>query len=91
MKTKELKKAQLGNLPGLVIGLVVIGIVIVVGFLIMSQIASNSQVVADGNATAAVDTVQAAMDDIPGWLGIIVVTIIGAFLIGLIVNLFRSK
>ena len=39
------------------------------------------------NATV---TTQEAMDDIPGWLGIVIVAIIGAIILGL-VSLFRSR
>ena len=78
------KKAVIDNLMPVVIGLVAIGITLVVGFLIMAEISTNAKVTADGNATAAVDDVQDAMADIPGWLTIIVITIIGALLIGLV-------
>jgi len=78
------KKGQIEALVPLVISLVVIGILLVVAFLIFSQVAANSSVVADSNATAAIEAVQEATDDIPGWLPIIVVVVIGALLIGLV-------
>jgi len=78
------KKGQIEALVPLVISLVVIGILLVVAFLIFSQVAANDTVVADGNATAAIEAVQSATDDIPGWLPIIVVVVIGALLIGLV-------
>ena len=78
------KKGQIEALVPLVISLVVIGILLVVAFLIFSQVAANSTVVADDNATAAIRAVQNATDDIPGWLPIIVVVVIGALLIGLV-------
>ena len=165
------RKADLANLSGLVIGLVVIGIVLTVGFLISAQM--KTQVVAEtstsktynetaawtnntyvrltnntgqlelactevlnsstahevidsGNytcspsginlvdrTTTGIDTwntsgvivtytwkeetyaynasgeVQNVTQDIPGWLGIIVVTVIGSLLITLIVKLFK--
>lgn len=84
------KKAAIAELMPLVISLVAIGITLVVGFLIMSEVASNTKVSADQNATAAVDEVQSAMDSIPGWLPIIVITVIGALLIGLI-SYFRGR
>ncbi len=82
------KKAAIDQLMPVVIALVSIGIMLVVGFLIMSEVAANDKVVADVNASSAVDEVQNAMGDIPGWLPIIVITIIGALLIGL-VSFFR--
>jgi len=84
------KKGQIANLMPLVVSLVAIGITLVVGFLILSEIAANSTVAADTNASAAVDEVQTAMDDIPGWLPIIVITVIGALLLGLVAY-FRSR
>ncbi len=78
------KKAALAQLVPVVIGLVVLGIVLAVSFLILSELSSNSKVAADTNATAGVVAVQNAMQDIPGWLPIIVITIIGALLIGLV-------
>lgn len=78
------KKGQIEALVPLVVSLVVIGILLVVAFLIFSQVAANSSVVADTNATAAIESVQEATADIPGWLPIIVVVVIGALLIGLV-------
>ena len=78
------KKGQTGQLVPLITGLVVIGLVLVVSFLILGEIAANATVVADENASSAVTETQQAMDQIPGWLGIIVITVIGAILIGLI-------
>jgi len=83
------KKGVIQNLQPLVIALVAIGIVLVVGFLIMSEVATNTKVVADNNASTAVDEVQSAMSDIPTWLPIIVITVIGALLLSLIA-LFRG-
>lgn len=87
---KMFKKGAIAELSGMVIGLVSLGILLVVGFLIMAEVADNDTVTADGNASAAVDEVQGAMDDIPTWLPIIVIVIIGAILIGL-VSMFRGR
>ena len=84
------KKGAIDQLMPVVIALVVIGITLVVGFLILAEVAANTKVAADTNATAAVGSVQSAMSDIPGWLPIIVITIIGALLIGLVAY-FRGR
>lgn len=84
------RKGQISQLLPLVVALVAIGITLVVAFLIMSNVAANSQVTADANATAAIQEVQNATSDIPGWLPIIVITVIGALLLGL-VQYFRSR
>lgn len=78
------KKGVIQNLLPLVTALVAIGITIVVGFLILASVASNTSVAADTNASAAVDTVQNAMSTIPGWLPIIIIAVIGALLLSLV-------
>lgn len=70
MKMLNDKKGVIDQLQPMIIALVSIAIVLVVGFLIMSNVASNAQVTADTNATQAVKDVQGAMDDIPDWLPI---------------------
>ena len=84
------KKGAIAELMPLVMALVTIGIMLVVGFLILSELAANTKVAADTNATVAVTEVQNAMQDIPGWLPIIVITVIGALLIAL-VSYFRAR
>lgn len=84
------KKGVVDQLMPVVIALVSIGIALVVGFLILAEVSTNDNVVADGNASSAVDDVQNAMADIPGWLPIIIITIIGALLLGLVAY-FRGR
>lgn len=85
------KKGQvMDNLSGLFIGLAGLAVVAIVVFLILSQLAANTTVAADSNASAAIDEVQDAGDDIVDWLPIVVITIIGALLIGL-VAFFRGR
>lgn len=79
------KKGQIfGNIQGLVIGLAGLVIVAAVVFLIIAQVAANTQVAADGNASAAVTTLQAATATIPNWVPLIIIAVIGALLIGLV-------
>ena len=84
------KKGVMDQLSDLAIGVVSVAIVLVVVFLIMAQVGANSQVVASGNATAAVNTLTGALATIPAWIPIVIVTIIGALLIGL-VAIFRRR
>lgn len=84
------KKGVIDQLGPLVISLVTIGIVLAVGFLVMAQIAGNADVLANKNATVAVNETVSAMSDIPGWLPIIVIVVIGALLLSLI-SLFRRS
>ena len=76
---------QLGALGIGIAGLVV---TLVVVFLILAQVRANTTVVADGNATAAVETLTTAAATIPNWVSIVVITAIGALLIGMVM-MFR--
>lgn len=76
---------QLGALG---VGIAGLAITLVVVFLILSQTGANTTVAADGNASAAVVTMQESAEDIPGWVPLIVIAIIGALLLG-IVAMFR--
>jgi len=78
------KRGVVQNFLPLVTAIVGLGVTLVVGFLILAQIAANATVSSDTNASAAVSEVQGAMDDIPGWIPIIVVAVIGALLLGLV-------
>ena len=86
-------KGQIDALQPLIVALVVIAIVLVVGFLIFAevqdQIVSIDSVDETNTSTwsygyNASSDVTNAMADVPGWLPIIVVVVIGALLIGLV-------
>lgn len=85
------KKGQImSQLGALGIGIATLAITLVVVFLILSQTGANTQVVADANATAAVNTLTDAAADIPGWVPLVVIAVIGALILGL-VALFRRQ
>ena len=94
------KKGVIDNLTAMITPIIVIAIVLVVGFLIIAQAKAQASSVegivyntTDGPKSYtynATNDVQNALADIPGWLPIIIVTIIGALLIGL-VGMFRRK
>ena len=93
-KTKKFfsvgKKGQIfDQLGGLGVGIASLAITLVVVFLILSQTAANTTVAADPNATAAVTELTNAADDIPGWVPLVVIAVIGAILLGL-VAMFRG-
>ena len=108
MKLKNNKKGQaiFSQLGGMAIGIVTLAIVLVVGFLVMSQATDqigsiegvtctgNSSLVANGGGTSvacnATHTLQAAMATVPGWVPLIVIAIIGSILLGL-VALFQRR
>ncbi len=82
------KKGQINQLQNLIAPLIGVAIVLVVGFLIMAE--AKTQQTTDSIGYNGTSEVQDAMSDIPGWLPIIVITVIGALLIGL-VAFFRQS
>ena len=103
MKLINSKKGVIDQLQPMVIALVAVGLVLVVGFLIVAQVKEQVRVTdgLDSKGSSATHpngssgwnasiSVQNALDDIPDWLPIIVITVIGALLIGL-VSLFRRR
>ena len=97
------KKGVIDQLFPLVIALVTIGIILVVGFLIIAEAKDQLKNIQGLNSTfessthkagtAAINATEAtqnALADIPTWLPIIVITVIGALLIGL-VSMFRGR
>lgn len=85
------KKGQIfEQLGGLGVGIASLTITLVVVFLILSQTGANTTVAADANATSAVNQLTSAAADIPGWVPLVVVAVIGAILLGL-VAMFRGR
>ncbi len=87
---KKNKKGAIQQLQSLIVPLVAIGVVLAIAFLIMAEVKSQlvqiNGSVSGGveGALNATDTTINAIADIPGWLPIIVITVIGAILIGLV-------
>lgn len=90
LKKKDKKGQVFEQLGALGTGIAALAITLVVVFLILSQTAANTTVAADANATAALTTLSSAADDIPGWVPLVVIAVIGAILLGL-VALFRRR
>jgi len=63
----------------LVIGLVVVGVILFVGLRIMGEL--RNQGTNSATINTAMDTTIGAIDDIPTWMTILVVVIIGGFFI----------
>ena len=91
MKMIKSKKGQVfSQLGALGTGIATLAITLVVVFLILSQTGANSQVTADANATLAVSTLTQAAADVPDWVPLVVIAVIGAILLSL-VALFRNR
>lgn len=88
------KKGVIDNLAAMVVPIVAVAIILTIGFLILAegkaQIVSVDPLGNDSLAYNATEEVQKAMDDIPAWLPIIIITMIGALLIAL-VSRFRNN
>lgn len=89
------------NLGSLATGIAALAIVLVVAFLIMSQgktqigdiegfNPANATECQTSVACNATTTLQGAVDDIPGWVPLVVIASIGAILLGL-VAMFRRR
>lgn len=79
----------IGGLDNTVISLVVIGFVLIVGMALMQQ-ARDTQT-SGSYAYNAGTTVLAAIDDIPGWLGTVVLAVIAVVILGIIYVLRRRS
>lgn len=88
MKEMKKKGQVFDQMGALGVGIAGLAITLVVVFLILSKTAANTTVAADGNASTAVNQMQTAASDIPGWVSLIVIAVIGAIILGL-VALFR--
>jgi predicted Kef-type K+ transport protein len=88
MKEMKKKGQVFDQMGALGVGIAGLAITLVVVFLILSKTAANTTVAADGNASTAVNQMQTAASDIPQWVSLIVIAVIGAIILGL-VALFR--
>lgn len=82
----KLKKGQLASLQNLVISLVVIGFVLVVGLVMMGK--TRDTTTSGTPEYLAANATIGAIDDIPDWLPVIVIAVVGVVILG-IVFLFR--
>lgn len=81
------QKGQLDNLGVLVTTLVFLGILLAIVFLILTEVKTQADAVLGYNgsyAHNATNEIQNAVQDIPSWLAIIVITVIGGILLSLI-------
>jgi len=88
MKLNKKGQGVFDQLGALGIGICALVVTLIVVFLILAQVKANTSVAADGNATAAVNTLTTAAATIPNWVSIVVITAIGALLIGMVM-MFR--
>ena len=97
LKLLKSVKGQLQQLGLMAVGIATLAITLVVTFLIISQgqeqIIETESLVSEANQTSyalnATKSLASAVDDIPGWVPLIVIAVIGAVLLGL-VAMFRK-
>ena len=78
------KKGVFDQLGALGIGVATLVITLAVVFLILAQVGANTQVAADGNASAATTTLTTAAATIPGWVPLIILVAIGGLILALV-------
>lgn len=78
------KKGFLDSLASLAIGAGIATITIVVILLVMANLAANTTVAADANASAAVDTAQNEVGGLPDWLGLLIIVAIAVVILAVI-------
>ena len=81
---KMQKKGVFDQLGALGVGVATLVITLAVVFLILAQVGANSQVAADGNASAAVTTLTEAAATIPGWVPLVILVAIGGLILSLV-------
>lgn len=85
LKMESMLKDKRGlSLVGTVTALVLLGVVLVVGFLILGGVMDSSSVT--GDAQDAVNETIQALAEIPGWLPVIVIVIIAGILLFIALN-----
>lgn len=87
---KQDSKAQLGNLQGIILTLVVVGILLGAGFFIMEEFRDQAQEIADDGENSSSyqginDTID-AMGNIPELLGLIVLIAVIGIILAVVFN-----
>jgi len=88
------KKGQLGNLQGIVLTLVVVGILIGAGFLILEEFRDEIEEIATENTSATSyrgvnDTIE-AMTTIPDLLGLIILVAVVGIILAVVFNVIPT-
>jgi hypothetical protein len=93
---QKCKKGQIGNLPNLVLTLVIVGLVLFMGMVLIGQIFSVGTTTFSGNddltgnLTAMMGTLFTSFTTITNFLPIIVLAALGAVVLAIIFNLFAG-
>ena len=83
------KKGQVNQLTGFALTLVVFTVVLAIGFTVLSKLNSNLTTgSAEANATSSMITY---MGEIPGWIPVVIVAMIGGIVLYLVLKQFGGK
>lgn len=86
LKTNKKGQINMQAIQGLVITLVILGIVIGLGLLVLTEVKDAvNDTDPDGDSVDAIDEAIDAINEIPGWLTIIVIIVIVVIILGLVV------
>lgn len=84
---KDNKKAQLGNLQGIILTLVIVGILIGAAFFILDEFLSQAQTInPNGTAVQGINLTIQAMLTIPELLGLIVLIAVIGIILAIVFN-----
>ena len=87
MKLFNKKGMSLGDLPGIALSFVLVGVFFGVGLLILASLQTNATISANAAANEAVGKSITALSEIPNnWLGLIALVIAAAIVIGVVVG-----
>ena len=84
LKSEARKRAQLGNLQGIILALVVVGILLGAAFLILDEF--QQQVEVNSTAELAINQTQTALLTVPNLLGLIVLIAIVGIILQIVFN-----
>ena len=76
------RKGQLGQMQTLVVSLVIIGFALVIGLTMMGK--TRDTTTANSAEYNAAKATIGAIDDIPDWLPVVVIAVIGLVLLGIV-------
>lgn len=83
------KKAQVNQLTGFALTLVVFTIVLAIGFSVLSKL--NTNLTADSAERNATTSMITYMGEIPGWIPVVIVAMIGGIVLYLVLKQFGGK
>ena len=88
MKKMNKKGAfSLGDLPGVALTFLLVGIFFAIALVILASLATNTSITASNSAATAVNKTIDAVKEIPSnWLGLIAVIVAAAIVIGIVVS-----